>query len=234
MRLQKYLADAGIASRRKCEQLIEEGKITVNGQAALVGMSVDPENDTVLYLGEPVTARGTNIVIAFNKPKGVISSMSDPEGRKCIGDFFMDFDYRIYNIGRLDYNTSGLLLLTNNGELANRLMHPKYEVNKTYFVKLDTVVRETAIEKLEQGVVLDDGVTAPAKVDFLRSKNGLSVFELTIHEGRNRQVRRMMSAIGYNVLELKRVTVGPVKLGDLKTGEWRYLTSQELAALIKI
>lgn len=232
MRLQKYLAEAGIASRRKCELLIGQGLVLVNGSPAAIGCVVDPEKDKIEYNGKVVTLQQQKCVLLFNKPQGVVSTMSDPEGRTAVADYFKDYPGRLYPVGRLDFDSEGLLLMTNDGELAYKMMHPKFSVEKTYLVHCDGLLRKEEKEALEKGVLLDDGMTSPAKVTNQQSiRYGNTAFHITIHEGRNRQVRRMMEAVGHKTLLLRRVKMGHLSLGDLPQGKWRALTEEEKTAL---
>ena len=231
MRLQKYMADCGVASRRACEHIIEDGRVTVNGIPADLGASVE-ETDEVRLDGKRLRPQPERVVLMLYKPRGVVSTSSDEAGRKTVQEFVKELPYRLYNVGRLDLNSEGLLLLTNDGELANRLMHPRYGVNKTYRVVCDGTLSASEIATLTNGVQLEDGITAPAKVtNIRRSTTGGTAFSITIHEGRNRQIRRMLEAIGHRTLRLKREAYGNLKLGDLKPGEWRYLTPEEIAGL---
>ena len=231
MRLQKYMADCGVASRRACEQMIQDGRVTVNGIPAVIGATVT-ETDEVLLDGKRLKPQDRRVVLMLYKPRGVVSTSSDEAGRRTVQEFVKDLPYRLYNVGRLDLNSEGLLLLTNDGELANRLMHPRYGVQKTYRVVCDGTLSAGEIATLTNGVELEDGMTAPAKVsDIRRASTGGTAFSITIHEGRNRQIRRMLEAIGHRTLRLKREAYGPLKLGTLKPGEWRYLTEEELRAL---
>ncbi len=231
MRLQKFMADCGVASRRACEQIISDGRVTVNGLPAVLGMSVE-EGDDVRLDGKRLMPQEQRVVLMLYKPRGVVSTSSDEAGRKTVQAYVSDLPYRLYNIGRLDLNSEGLLLLTNDGELANLLMYPRYGVEKTYRVVCDGSLSASEIALLTNGVELDDGITAPAKVKNIRkSTTGGTAFSITIHEGRNRQIRRMLEAVGHRTLRLKREAYGPLRLGDLKPGEWRYLTEAELAAL---
>ena len=231
MRLQKYLADAGVASRRACETLIAAGRVRVNGATAAIGQSVEA-GDTVELDGKPVACAQRHIVILFYKPRGVVCTSEDPEGRRTVQDYFRDLPERLYNVGRLDLNSEGLLLMTNDGALAHRLTHPRFGVEKTYYVVCDGKVTASDFAKLTNGVLLDDGMTAPARVDCVRTtQRGDTSFLITIHEGRNRQIRRMAEAIGHRTLRLKRERFGCLELGTLKPGEWRYLTESELTSL---
>lgn len=231
-RLQKVIAHSGVASRRKAESLILEGKVKVNGQVVKeLGTKVS-SSDKVEVNGIPIE-REEPVYFMLYKPRGVISSVSDDKGRKVVTDFFPQLDKRIYPIGRLDYDTSGLLLLTNDGEFANILMHPKYEVEKVYVAKLKGIPTREQIKKLERGIKLEDGLTAPAKVKLLSfdRRKDTSIYEITIHEGRNRQVRRMFEAIGYPVLKLKRERYGFLDLKGLVAGEYRELLPHEVKQL---
>ena len=231
-RLQKYLASAGVASRRASEEIIKAGRVTVNGTVAERGMAVDPEKDVICVDGEPVKPETRKIVIMLNKPKGVVCTSDDPQGRKTVQDCITGIPERLYNVGRLDINTEGLILLTNDGELANRMMHPRYGVKKTYFVICDGKLTASEATMLANGVELEDGMTAPARVSEVKNtKNGDSAFLITIHEGRNRQVRRMVDAVGHKTLYLKRERYGSLRLADLKAGEWRELTKEEVDGL---
>ena len=231
MRLQKYLADAGVASRRACEALIAAGRVRVNGATTAIGQSVEA-GDTVELDGKPVACAQRHVVILFYKPRGVVCTSEDPEGRRTVQDYFRDLPERLYNVGRLDLNSEGLLLMTNDGALAHRLTHPRFGVEKTYYVVCDGKVTASDFAKLTNGVLLDDGMTAPARVDCIRTtQRGDTSFLITIHEGRNRQIRRMAEAIGHRTLRLKRERFGCLELGTLKPEEWRYLTESELTSL---
>ena len=231
MRLQKFMADAGGASRRKCEEYIIAGRVKVNGEVAELGCSVEA-GDRVELDGELLEAASEMVVIMLNKPQGVVCTCSDPQGRKTVVDYVKDLPYRLYNVGRLDYDSEGLILLTNDGDLAYRMTHPKFEMDKTYHVVCGGVISERDIARLRSGVTLDDGVTSPAEVTNVRQRpGGKTALDITIHEGRNRQVRRMLAAVGKDTLLLRRIKEGPLELGDLKSGQWRYLTEAEIKAL---
>ncbi|RBW70342.1 pseudouridine synthase [Bacillus taeanensis] len=231
-RLQKVIAKAGIASRRKSEVLIQEGKVTVNGQTVTeLGTKVGP-NDRIEVNGIPVE-REEPVYFLFYKPTGVISAASDDKGRTVVTDYFPMIKERIFPVGRLDYNTSGAILLTNDGEFANLMMHPKHKIEKVYIAKVKGTPTKETIRKLEKGVHLEDGKTAPAKVKVLsadRAKN-TAILELTIHEGRNRQVRRMLEQVGHPVEKLKRERYSFLELKGLTTGEFRPLTPKEVKQL---
>ena len=232
-RLQKYMAAAGVASRRASEKLIEEGRVTVNGITATLGMSVE-EGDRVSLDGRLVEPVQKKIVILFYKPRGVICSSSDPEGRKTVQDFFAHVPDRLYNIGRLDLNSEGLLLMTNDGELCNRMTHPKFRVEKTYYAVCDGKLTPQQRAQLVNGVMLEDGMTAPARINYTTvNSKGDTGISITIHEGRNRQIRRMLEAVGHKTLRLKREGYGPLSLGELKSGQWRFLTDREVDDLFK-
>ena len=233
MRLQKYLADAGIASRRKCEQLIEEGRVKLNGAVAEIGMNVN-DGDVVTLDGKRVRASNERVMIAFYKPKNVICSKAEEEDRKKVTDFFKDLPYRLYTVGRLDYDSEGLILVTNDGDAANRLMHPRYGLSKTYNVLCSGRFTDAEIHTLASGVMLEDGMTAPARVKLLReTDNGNTELSITIHEGRNRQVRRMVAAVGHDTLRLVRVSIGKLTISGLKSGQWRFLSREEAELLLK-
>ena len=231
-RLQKFMAEAGVASRRACEELIRQGRVTVNGETASLGRSVEPEQDRVELDGKPVEKEQRRTVILLYKPRGVVSTSSDPEGRRTVQDYFREIPERLYNVGRLDLNSEGLLLMTNDGALANRLTHPKYGVEKTYYAVCDGRLTASEAARLTNGIELEDGMTAPARVDAVRTtQRGDTSFLITIHEGRNRQIRRMLEAVGHRTLRLKRERFGPLSLGTLAPGEWRKLSDEEIKKL---
>lgn len=232
-RLQKVISRAGVASRRKAEQLILEGKVKVNGEVVTeLGTKVS-DSDTVEVNGIKLE-KEDKVYYMLYKPRGVISAVTDDKGRKTVVDFFKNkVEQRIFPVGRLDYDTTGLLLLTNDGEFSNLLTHPKYEIDKTYIARLKGVPTIENIKKLQRGILLDDGKTAPAKVKLISRdfKANKSICEITIHEGRNRQVRRMFEAIGTPVVKLKRERFGFLTLGNLKPGEYRELSKHEVKLL---
>lgn len=231
MRLQKYLALCGVASRRHAEQMILEGLVQINGITVReLGTKVAP-GDEVRVRGEPVLPEEQKRYLVYYKPVGEVTSVSDPEGRPTVMDHFRDFPVRIYPVGRLDYDSEGLLLLTNDGELTARLTHPRYEVNKSYIARVSLDVTQEELGRLRAGVMLDGQLTARAGVRVLRRDAFSTDLLITIHEGRNRQIRRMVEAIGHQTLRLKRVRYGPVALGDMGRGSWRDLSEEELAAL---
>lgn len=231
-RLQKVIAHAGFASRRKAEQLIVDGQVKVNGKVVTeLGLKV-AQSDRVEVNGIPVE-REEPVYYLLYKPRGVISSVKDDKGRKVVTDFLPDIKQRVYPVGRLDYDTSGLLLLTNDGELANLLMHPRNEIEKVYVAKVKGIPVREKIKSLEKGIMLEDGKTAPAKVTVLSSdkKKQTTIIEIMIHEGRNRQVRRMLEAIGHPVLKLKREKYGSLTLQGINVGDARELTPHEVKQL---
>jgi 23S rRNA pseudouridine2605 synthase len=231
-RLQKVIARAGIASRRKSEELIQEGKVKVNGKI-VKELGVKVSSNDKIEVNEIPIQREEPVYFLLYKPRGVISSVSDDKGRKVVTDFFQNYKERIYPVGRLDYDTSGLILLTNDGDFANLLMHPSGEIEKVYVAKIKGVPLRENLRKLERGIRLEDGKTAPAKVKMLSSdaKKQTAIVEIIIHEGRNRQVRRMFEAIGHEVVKLKRERYGSLTLNGLKAGDARELTPHEVKQL---
>ena len=228
-RLQKIISAAGIASRRAAEKLINEGRVSVNGVIAVLGQTADLEFDTVTVDGEPVTISDKRTYIMLNKPQGYVTTLSDEKGRKDVSMLVKDVGVRLYPVGRLDMDSEGLLLFTNDGDFANKLMHPSHEVNKTYRVTVEGFSQE-GLQLLRQPIILDGYRIKPPEVTVCDDGKTLLI---TIHEGRNRQVRRMCAAAGMKVKRLIRVSEGNLKLDNLKVGEWRYLTAQEVAALLK-
>lgn len=218
MRLHKLMADSGIASRRKSEVLISEGLVTVNGKRALIGQVVDSEKDQVVVRGQKLTPPTNHVYYLINKPRSVVSTTCDPEGRRTVTSLVKS-KKRLYPVGRLDYDSEGLMLLTDDGGLAQRLTHPKYEVNKTYRVLVKGVISDKAITYLENGVTIEGKRTAPAVVEIAERQPHNTWIDITIHEGRNRQIRKMCEAVGYPVLRLIRTKLGDWELGDLKSGQ---------------
>jgi 23S rRNA pseudouridine2605 synthase len=227
-RLQKILSEMGIASRRKAEELILEGRITVNGQVATLGMKADPGRDHLKLDGKLLFRPEPKVYIMFNKPKSVVTTLHDPEGRPTVKDFLKKVKYRVFPVGRLDYDSEGLLLLTNDGDFAQSLLHPSKKIFKTYLVKVKGEPDEVKIDKLRKGIKLIEGVTAPAKIKRLRETESNTWFEMTIYEGRKRQIRRMFMEIRHPVLKLKRIKIGGLSLGDLEPGAYRFLTAEEI------
>lgn len=233
MRLQKFLALSGVASRRNSEKLIADGHVAVNGKVITeMGVQVDESADVVTVDGKVCKIQEEKHYLAYNKPMGEVTTVADPEGRPTVMDKFRDYPVRLYPVGRLDYDSEGLLLLTNDGDLMNNLLHPSREVSKEYLVKVSNRVTDEEIRRLRAGVRLDDDrMTSPADVHLVRYETFASVLLVTIHEGRNRQVRRMFSAIGHEVVALKRVGFATIKLHDLPRGQWRRLTDVEVRKL---
>ncbi len=232
-RLQKVLASAGVASRRKAEQMIQDGKVSVNGTIVReMGFKVSGD-DEILVNGKPIR-REEKVYYLLNKPKQYISAVTDDKGRKTVMDCFPDVKQRIFPVGRLDYETTGLLIMTNDGEFANVMMHPKYHLPKTYEVAMDGVLTDQMIRMLEKGIPLDDGMTLPAEVYLLSRFEGKkkTVIQITIHEGRNREIRRMMEYFHCNVTRLNRIQYGFLDLGQLRQGQYRKLRMYEVKKLM--
>ena len=236
MRLQKYMAMCGVAARRKCEEMIAAGRVTVNGRVITeMGTQVE-EQDEVLVDGVRITPEEEKRYVLYHKPAGEVTTVSDEKGRETVMDRFRDFPVRLYPVGRLDYDSEGLLLLTNDGALAQRLTHPSCEVDKVYLARVTGNPSNEAIDRLRRGVYMegDERRTYPADVRVVRDESLFSDILVTIHEGRNRQVLRMFDAVGHKVLLLRRVRFGPLELGNLRRGEWRELTAQEVELLHRL
>jgi 23S rRNA pseudouridine2605 synthase len=234
-RLQKVLAHAGVASRRSCEELILAGKVKVDGKLITdLGIKVDPEKSVIEVTGKPIPGKEQLIYILLYKPAGFLSTVHDPQKRRTVMDLIHGVRQRVYPVGRLDYDTSGFILLTNDGELANDLIHPSREVEKTYRALVKGIPTGKCLGELAKGIMLEDGKTAPAQVKVKKIINGNALVDITIHEGRNRQVRRMFQRVGNPVIRLKRIAFGPLKIGRMKPGEWRYLTDREVEILKRL
>ncbi len=231
-RLQKIISSSGIASRRAAEQLILDGRVKVNGRVVTeLGTKADPERDAIKVDGRLINPKQPKTYIMLNKPAGYMTTLSDPEDRPTVKDLLKGLKARVYPVGRLDYNTEGLLLLTNDGDWAHVIMHPSFELPKTYLVKIKGILDRKDVEMLESGVYLEEGKTAPAKVRLVRKEKANSWVEITIHEGRRRQVRRMFDRVDHSVIKLKRIKIGPLSLGTLVVGKYRHLTPSEVEAL---
>jgi len=231
VRLQKYLAECGVASRRKCEELIGQGKVRVNGRIAVIGDKIDPKHDSVTVSGKKIIRQKTFTYIMLHKPRGFITTMNDEMERKCVAQLIADVPARVYPVGRLDRDSEGLLLFTNDGAFANAMTHPSKHVPKTYRVTVRPSVSQEQLTALTQGVIIDDGVTAPAEVRVITREENRVVLEIILYEGRNRQIRKMCEALGLEVARLRRTAIGTVKLGMLKQGDWRHLTEDEVRKL---
>jgi len=231
VRLQKYLADCGIASRRRAEELIAAGKVTVNGEIAQIGAKVVLGKDEVRFDGALVEPKSEMFYILLNKPMGVITSASDQFGRKTVMDFVADIDARLFPIGRLDYATSGLILLTNDGAFAQGLSHPRYGIEKIYMAKVEMPLDASAVKAFAEGMEIDGYTTRPVVLEIIGADKKTA--KVVLKEGRNRQIRKMFEGLGVKVVSLKRTAIGDIRLGDLKLGQYRHLTTQEIAYLKK-
>ncbi|WP_375433005.1 pseudouridine synthase [uncultured Friedmanniella sp.] len=239
IRLQKVLAIAGIASRRACEIMISEGRVEVNGQLVVEqGRRVDPETDVIRVDGSRIPPPRRHLYLVINKPRGVVSTMDDPEGRKNLNDLIEGRrpgkQNRLFHVGRLDTDTDGLLILTNDGDFAHKLAHPSYEVPKTYLAEVNGVMHPATVKRLREGITLEDGLVRPSSVKLVSTAEDRSLVKLTLHEGRNHIVRRMMDSVGHPVRRLSRTGIGPVRLGSLKSGDLRDLTRDELGGLLDL
>ncbi|MFO7576325.1 MAG: pseudouridine synthase [Pelovirga sp.] len=231
-RIQKLIARAGLASRRQAEELIKQGRVKLNNRPAQLGQSADLKVDQITVNGVPLVAEQKKVTVLLNKPRGYVCSLKDPEGRALVTDLVKDIPERLFPVGRLDYNSEGLLLLTNDGDLSHALSHPGKHVDKTYLVKVRGHLTPAIIDQMRQGMQLDDGKTAPAQVENVRSSGGNYWFEMTLHEGRNRQIRRMCEQCGLIVVRLKRIRLGILTLDGVKPGQYRQLTTAEIRRLL--
>lgn len=233
-RLQKWLAYCGYGSRRACEQLIQQGRVQVNGVVAPLGTKIDPQHDRVTVDGQPVQPPQRFVYLMLHKPRGYVTTRKDPHAPRTVMELLKDAPPNLFPVGRLDADSEGLLLFTNDGEFANRLMHPRYKLPKTYRVWVRGKPSERALQQLREGVRLEEGITAPAKVQVIRVGERQSVLEIVLYEGRKRQIRRMCQAVGHPVQRLKRIAIGNLRLPpDLPPGKWRLLTPTELQQLTR-
>lgn len=231
-RIQKILSAAGVASRRKAEELVRAGRVTVNGRPASLGDSARPGKDLIALDGEPIATGGKRLYLALYKPRGFVTTMSDEKNRRCVAMLTADLGERVYPVGRLDKDSEGLLLLTNDGEFANLVSHPARHIAKTYRVTVRPAVTEEQLNALATGIVIDGRKTTPAKVKVLEQQPGRVVLEIVLYEGRNREIRKMCEALSLEVARLKRIAIGPVRLGMLQQGKYRELTKEELKGLM--
>lgn len=232
MRLQKFIAECGIASRRSAEKMIESGRVYVNGELVdYMGCVIDPDCDVVEIDGRVIKQESRKYYIMLNKPKNYVTTVSDDLGRPTVMQLVSDINARIYPVGRLDFDTTGLLIMTNDGEFANILTHPRHVVNKAYIARIDKPLDEAQLQRLRSGIELDGSMTAPAKAENIKHPQKGYEVKITIHEGKNRQVRRMLDAVGANVMSLKRIAVGSLTLGNLPEGKWRRLSDAEINKL---
>lgn len=234
IRLQKHLSECGIASRRKAEELIADGKVRINGRVALIGAKVDPKRDKVTVSGKTVIAQAQKVYIMLHKPRGYVTTLKDEMDRRCVTDLVKDVGVKVFPVGRLDRNSEGLLIMTNDGGFANALTHPSAHVNKTYRVTVKGEVNDEKLLKLQDGILLDGVKTLPAEVFVAERKIDRTVLIFIIHEGRNRQIRRMCEAVSLEVLRLKRTEIAGVKMGMLPQGKWRPLNEKEMRRLTNI
>ncbi|MFC2640152.1 MAG: pseudouridine synthase [Propionibacterium acidifaciens] len=234
IRLQKALSQAGVASRRAAEAMIEEGRVEVNGRVVTTqGLRVDPGRDTIRVDGARIPAPRRHTYLLLNKPRGVVATMDDPEGRETLAQY-VPRHQRLYHVGRLDTDTEGLIILTNDGEFAHRLAHPSYEVRKTYLVDAEGLIDDRVLHRLEKGLRLEDGPIRPDRVRLVSRGPSRTLVRITLHSGRSRIVRRMMDSVGHPVRRLARIGIGPVRLGDLASGQTRELTREELGTLLDL
>ena len=233
VRIHKYLADCGVASRRGAEELIRAGKVKVNHRLAAIGESIDPKRDTVTVAGKKIMSRGRSVYIMLNKPRGFVTTLSDELGRKCVKDLLTDLPERVFPVGRLDRNSEGLLLLTNDGHFTNQVAHPSNHLPKVYRVTVSAEVTDPQVKQLSSGIDLNDGKPpALAETRVIERTPDRTVLQMTLFEGRNRQIRLMLEALGLETARLKRISVGSLKLGMLPPGKWRELTEAEIAMLL--
>ncbi len=233
IRLQKFFTDCGVLSRRAAEAQINAGRVKVNGNVAFIGQKIDPEKDKVFFNGKQVLMPKKHhfIYVMLNKPRGYLTSMSDDRGRKCVTELISEIEERIYPVGRLDMDSEGLLLLTNDGSLTNKLTHPRHEIPKIYNVKIKGTPTEDQLRALRSPMKIDEYDLAPVKIDLVSIKEDYSVLQMTLYEGRNRQIRKMCEKVELEILRLQRIAIGELKLGNLSPGKWRYLTKSQIEYL---
>lgn len=234
IRLQKYLSECGIASRRKAEEYIEAGRVKVNSRPAKLGDRVDPKRDKVMFAGRRVVGQKKKMYIMLHKPRGYVTTLSDEKGRKCVSDLVADAGVRLFPVGRLDRDSEGLLLMTNDGEFANLLTHPSRYVSKVYRVTVRGQVTEEQLDQMAAGILLDGEKTRPCEVHVISKGEDRTVLHFTLYQGKNRQIRRMCEAVGLTVIRLKRTMIAGVKLGMLKPGKWRELNEKEMRHLTSV
>lgn len=233
IRLQKFLALSGVASRRRCEELMLDGAVEVDGEVVTrLGTKIDPSTAVIRVEGKRLPPVSDNVYLVLNKPRGVVSTMSDPQGRRNLGDVVADRPERLFHVGRLDTDTSGLIILTNDGDFAQKLAHPSFEIDKTYVAEVDGVVSKATLKRLRDTVTLEDGPVPVSSVRVVSEHGKRSIVELVIHEGRNRIVRRLLAEVGHPVVKLTRTRIGPIRMGQLKVGEMREVTEDELGTLL--
>src|SRR6056297_13005 len=233
-RLQKVMAHAGVASRRKSEEIIAEGRVKVNGVVVTeMGTKVDPSQDTIEVDGEEIE-KETKTYLKLHKPRGYVTTVNDPQGRQKVMDLIHGIDKRIYPVGRLDLDSSGLLLLTNVGDLTHKITHPSHELDKEYMVVVNGELSQKELKRFKNGIQLEEGKTSPAKIEMVNQDPKNTTYQVIIHEGMNRQIRRMFDQLGYQVVSLIRVRIGNISLGSLKPGEYRKLSSKELQDLLRL
>lgn len=232
-RIQKIISESGLSSRRKAEALITGGRVTVNGETAALGDSADIETDVICVDGKAICRPDKKTYIMLNKPRGYVTTLSDEKGRRCVSDLVSDAGVRLYPVGRLDMYSEGLLIMTDDGEFANRLMHPSSETEKTYHVWLDGKCSERSLKILRSPMTIDGYRISPAQIEILHENENYTKLSVTIHEGRNRQIRKMCQAAGVKLNRLKRISEGSLQLGTLESGHWRYLNSEELQEILK-
>lgn len=232
-RLQKIIAEMGIASRRGAEEIIIEGRVTVNGQVAVLGMKADPAKDHIKVDGKLLVQPEKKVYLVFNKPRGVLTSLSDPQGGPIVKDFLRGIKQRVFPVGRLDYDSEGLLILTNDGDFAHAVLHPSKKIPKTYMVKIKGVLAEEDMERLRTGIKLDGVMTAPARVKRVRKTDNNSWIEMTIFEGRKRQIRKMIERVGHSVIRLMRIRINGLEMGNIMPGQFRHISPDEMKRLSK-